>query len=196
MAFDREGEFEAVIYCDPEQFLQEADITQALDAVEKAAVKAQEEASKKHKAGIDSMSADLTLKFEDGDQNEYTIEDVKAMTEEQREDLEISAVIGVEASVTDSGEYQEGYVSHDWYTPSESSYIDGQDADESVGEALDYIETALKEYGFEVNDSEVTDTSFRDWDDICEEYEQDISEPDPDDAYDDWRDRQSMGEDW
>ena len=157
-----------------ESFLKLDDVKQA----EVAVAKAVENILNKSDEFDTSVEMEFTG-FTDDAGEAITEEDAKANPEEYFADITVTV------SGTQNGTYEEGVPSYNYYEPDDPPELEAYDEEDTITEITENVEKAFKEFGFEIDRSDIeTDDGSRSWDGVIEElYEEPEPEYEPD--YDD-----------
>lgn len=180
----RDINVEAEIYISPKQYLDIDNADQMLKAVSSCAEKNIDNKNDGTKIGAsDLFINDIEFKrFEDQNCNEISADEVKNLTEEEIEDRNIVAVIYVEADATDNAIEYFNY-------NREPDYCKGNEAYHTGREMVDSIEKAFEQFGIEVIDSDISDVTAPEWENVMEQYEANARAEADDFAYDNYADR-------
>lgn len=114
--------------------------------------------------------------FSDARGEAITEEDAKADLEEYFADITVTV------SGTQNGTYEEGVPSYNYYEPDDPPELSTYDDADTITEISEKIEKVFKEFGFEIESSNIeTKDNSRSWDSVIEDlYIEDLyEEPEP-----------------
>ena len=113
--------------------------------------------------------------------------EAKTETEVKESPEDFFADFTVSVEGTQKGTYEEGCPSYNYYEPDDPPELEAYDEEDTITEITENVEKAFKEFGFEIDKSNIeTDDGSRSWDSVIEElYEEPEPEYEPDYDYDD-----------
>lgn len=172
----RELDIDMTVPVNMSDYLKADDIQQAQEAIAKAV---ENELNKQS-----DFEVTVEVKhdgFSDARGEAISEEDAKADPEEYFADITVTV------SGTQNGTYKEGCPSYNYYEPDDPPELEAYDEEDTITEITENVEKAFKEFGFEIDKSNIeTDDGSRSWDGVIEElYEEPEPEYEPDYDYDD-----------